>query len=113
MQLLGQWTSLGQAHVLLGAGCSCGLAAGSLRLEEFEQQILDFLHDKHAAAGNEAVTQLLRERAGYEPAKSGSVAALLRSIASQPAGEHTSDWLALLADLKRTLDSFDELHRSR
>ena len=44
MQLLGQWTSLGQAHVLLGGGCSCGLAAGSLRLEEFEQQILDFLH---------------------------------------------------------------------
>ena len=113
MQLLGQWTNLGQAHVLLGGSCSCGLGAGSLRLEEFEQQILDFLHDKYRAAGKEAVTELLRERAGYAPAKSGSVPALLRSIAAQPAGEQASDWLALLADLKRTLDSFDELHRSR
>ena len=111
MQLLGQWTSLGQAHVLLGGGCSCGLAAGSLWLEEFEQQILDFLDDKYRASGNEAVTQLLRERAGYAPAKSGSVAALLRSIAA--AGDPTRAWLPVLADLKRTLDSFDELHRSR
>jgi len=113
MQLLGQWTSLGQAHVLLGGGCSCGLAAGSLRLEEFEQQILDFLHDKYRAAGNDAVTQLLRQRAGYAPAKSGSVSALLRSIAAQPADEQAGEWLPVLADLKRTLDSFDELHRSR
>ena len=113
MQLLGQWTSLGQAHVLLGGGCSCGLAAGSLRLEEFEQQILDFLHDKHRAAGNEVITHLLRERAGYAPAKSGSVAALLRSVATEPASRGADEWLPLLADLKRTLDSFDELHRSR
>jgi hypothetical protein len=113
MQLLGQWTSLGQAHVLLGGGCSCGLAAGSLRLDEFEQQILDFLHDKYRASGNEAVTQQLRERAGYAPAKSGSVAALLRSIGAETAGDRASEWLAVLADLKRTLDSFDELHRSR
>ena len=113
MQLLGQWTSLGQAHVLLGGGCSCGLAVGSLRLEEFEQQILDFLHDKYRAAGNDAVTQLLRERAGYAPAKSGSVAALLRSVATEPASRGAVEWLPLLADLKRTLDSFDELHRSR
>jgi len=113
MQLLGQWTSLGQAHVLLGGGCSCGLAAGSLRLEEFEQQILDFLHDKYRASGSGTVTDLLRERAGYAPAKSGSVAALLRAIAGEPAGERTGEWLPLLADLKRTLDSFDELHRSR
>ena len=114
MQLLGQWTSLGQAHVLLGGGCSCGLAAaGSLRLEEFEQQILDFLHDKYRTAGNEAVTRLLRERAGYAPAKSGSVAALLRAIAAGPADERAGESLPVLADLKRTLDSFDELHRSR
>ena len=113
MQLLGQWTSLGQAHVLLGGGCSCGLAAGSLRLEEFEQQILDFLHDKYRASGNEAVTELLRERGGYAPSKSGSVAALLRSMAAASAGDPTREWLPVLADLKRTLDSFDELHRSR
>ena len=113
MQLLGQWTSLGQAHVLLGSGCSCGLAAGSLRLEEFEQQILDFLHDKYRAAGKGTVTHLLRERAGYAPAKSGSIAALLRAIAGEAAGERAGEWLAVLADLKRTLDSFDELHRSR
>src|SRR5437763_254427 len=98
LQLLGQWTSLGQAHLLLGGSCSCGLAGGSLRLEEFEQQILDFVHEKYRAAGNAAVTQLLRERAGYAPAKSGSVSALLRSIAAEPASRAAGEWLPVLAD---------------
>ncbi len=96
IQLLGKWTRLAQGHVLIGAGgCSCGLAADSLRIEDFEQQILDYL------------------RAGYrEAGKAERIATLLQSIA-QTAGGDASESLALLADLDRTLESFDELHRTR
>jgi hypothetical protein len=101
LQLLGQWTTLGQSHVLLGGGCSCGIAAGSLAVGDFEQQIVDFLRNKYASAGNDAAARVVRE--------SASLGALLRAIAANP----RSEALTVLTDLKRTLDSFDEIHRSR
>jgi hypothetical protein len=106
-RLLGKWTKLAQGHVMFGAGCSCGVGvgAGSVKLQDFEQQILDYLHAKHGAA---AV-----ERAGYREGEAGSVMALLRAIATQAAVEQPAGQLALLADLERSIDSFDELHRAR
>ena len=100
-QLLGKWTGLAQGHVLMGGNCSCGLGGGSLRIEEFEQQILDYLDGKHA----------LRECAGYERGKSGSLSALLRSITADAGEAERERWLSLLDDLKRTLESFEEAHR--
>jgi len=76
----------------MGGNCSCGLGAGSLRIEEFEQQILDYLEGKHA----------LPER--------GSLGELLRSIARDA---ESARWLPLLDDLKRTLESFEEVHSAR
>jgi hypothetical protein len=113
LQLLGKWTSLAQGHVLVGGSCSCGFAGGNLQIVELEQQILDYLDGKYAAGGDGTVTQLLRARAGYEPGSSGSLGALLRSIGAQPADTDPGRWLSLLDDLKRTLESFDELHRAR
>jgi hypothetical protein len=110
-QLLGKWTSLAQGHVLMGGNCSCGLGAGSLRIEEFEQQILDYLEGKLAASGNAALTRALRELAGYERGKSGSLSALLRSITADVGEAGRDPWLPLLDDLKRTLESFEEAHR--
>ena len=100
-QLLGKWTSLAQGHVLMGGNCSCGVGAGSLRIEEFEGQILDYLESKHG--------QALQQRAGYDRGKSGSLSALLRSIAKDAA--EAAEWLPLLDDLNRTLESFEEAHR--
>lgn len=93
-QLLGKWTSLSQGHVLMGGNCSCGLGGGSLQIGEFEQQILDYLDGKHA----------LRER--------GSLSALLRSITTSAGEADQEKWLSVLDDLKRTLESFEELHRA-
>ena len=91
---------------MFGAGCSCGVGAGSVRLQDFEQQILDYLHAKHGAAGSAAIVELLREHAGYRLGESGSVTALLRAIATQRDG--SGERLALLADLACSLDSFDK-----
>lgn len=111
-QLLGKWAKLAQGHVVFGAGCSCGVGPGNLRLQDFEQQILDYLDAKCRAAGDAAVTELLRERAGYRSGESGSVVALLRSIAAQGASDEADKWRPLLSDLRRSLESFEELHRT-
>jgi len=103
-RLLGKWTKLAQGHVMFGAGCSCGVGVGvGVRLQDFEQQILDYLHARHGAAAVEG--------AGYRQGEAGSVTALLRAIATQGAVGQRADRLALLADLERSIDSFDELRR--
>ena len=95
VQLLGKWTRLSQGHVVLGgAGCSCGFGGANVRIDDFEQQILDYLRTKYAAA------------------KSDTIAALLREIAAGAAHGESEQLLGLLADLNRTLESFDELHRT-
>jgi len=91
-RLLGRWTKLAQGHVMFGAGCSCGAGFGNLQLADFEPQILDYLKTKHGVGGYAGVPDLLR------------------SIVKESEG---TERLALLADLERSLDSFDELHRGR
>jgi hypothetical protein len=93
VRLLGRWTRLAQGHAMFGAGCSCGVGVANLRLADFEPQILDYLKTRHGVGGFAAVTDLLR------------------SIVIQGGGP--GEPLALLADLERSLDSFDELHRGR
>ena len=91
-RLLGRWTRLAQGHVVFGSGCSCGVGFANLRLQDFEHQILEFLHGRHGDSGHATIPDLLR------------------SIATQDAGGNAA---ALLADLARSLDSFDDLHRGR
>ena len=94
-RLLGRWTKLAQGHVVFGSGCSCGIGFANLRLQDFEPQILDYLKTKHGVTGHAAIADLLR------------------AIATRDKGPADSAQLALLADLARSLDSFDELHRGR
>jgi hypothetical protein len=91
-RLLGRWTKLARGHVMFGTGCSCGAGVG-LRLQDFEPQILDYINTKHGIAGFPGVAELLR------------------SIATR--SEEVAEPLTLLADLERSIDSFDELHRGR
>ncbi|HXZ54758.1 MAG TPA: hypothetical protein VEH03_04815 [Burkholderiales bacterium] len=92
-RLLGKWTKLAQGHVMFGPGCSCGLGFANVRLADFEPQILDYLKTKHGLGGFAAIPDLLR------------------SIVTRTREEKGD--LALLTDLERSMDSFDELHRGR
>jgi len=94
-RLLGKWTKLAQGHVMFGSGCSCGLGFANLRLADFEPQILEYLKMKHLVSGFAGVPDLLR------------------SIVKQSEEAEHGLQLALLADLERSIDSFDELHRGR
>jgi hypothetical protein len=94
-RLLGKWTKLARGHVMFGAGCSCGVGFANLRLADFEPQILEYLKSKHGLSGFTGVPDLLR------------------SIVERSDGGKQVEELALLADLERSIDSFDELHRGR
>ena len=74
--------------MVFSAGCSCGAAATSVRVQDYEQDILGFLRGRHGAAAS-------------------SIAELLSGIARQSAKTDA----AILADLERSIDSFESLHR--
>ena len=80
---------------MFGSGCSCGVSFANLRLADFEPQILEYLKTKHGVSGFSSVPDLLR------------------SIVKQSEEEKDGGRLVLLADLERSIDSFDELHRGR
>lgn len=95
VRLLGRWTELARRHVPLGAGCACGPGFAGIQLGDFEGQVLDYLRSRHGGI-----------------AASG-VAALLGALAKGESGIPAEEQEALLAELARTLDSFEEVHRNR
>ena len=100
-QLLGKWTRLARGHVVMGGNCSCGLGGASVRVEEFEQQILDYLDSAFGRGGDATIGRTIRE--------AGNVSALLRSITvgAQP---QSAEWLSVLDALDRTIESFEQVH---
>jgi hypothetical protein len=101
-RLLGKWSLLAQRHLAFGAGCAaCSRFFGSVQVRDLEQQMLEFLRERHAK--KPAIAALLAERAG-------SVSELLKAIATLPA-KKDEDIEALLADLRRSVESIEELHR--
>ena len=89
--LLGRWTRLAQGHLPFGAGCSCGAGFVSVRVADYERDILDYLRAKHPVA-----------------AQVDSLGELLRTLALPSAPQQPE----LLTDLERSLASFERLHRS-
>lgn len=76
--------------MVFGAGCSCGAAATSVRVQDYEQDILAFLRGRHDV-------------------QAGSIAELLTSMGRQLGSDAKA--LPLLADLERSIESFESLHR--
>ena len=113
-RLLGKWLRVAQGHLSVGMRCSCGMAMGngSIQAQDFESQILDYLFGKHGNPAAESVLAMLRTRAGYRPGEAGSITELLRAIATGAPEPEAELQLALLRDLDRSIDSFEEFHRS-
>ena len=92
LRLLGAWNRIAQGHVALTTGCSCGVGVSNLRVLDFEQDILDFLRGRHGAH-----------------CRGGSIAEVLGGIAR--ANDASAG--ALLADLERSIASFEQQHSGR
>jgi hypothetical protein len=104
-RLLGKWSLLAQRHLALGSGCAaCSGFFGSVQARDLEQQMLDFLRERHG--GKPAAAALLAECAG-------SVSELLKAIATLPKKAQGLEEIdVLLSDLRRGIESIEELHRS-
>jgi hypothetical protein len=92
LRLLGAWRRIAQGHVALSTGCSCGVGVSNLRVQDFEQDILDFLGGRHGDAYRKAsITDLLADIARTKDAKASAV----------------------LRDLERSIESFEQQHSGR
>jgi hypothetical protein len=111
-RLLETWDRLGRAHTMIGAGCSCGIGSIVVALEDFEQDIADYLQAEAERLDRHDVLKYLGEQA--REGELWSISKLLLGLA-QPTGAGYREPGAstfLLERLARTLHSFEQLHGS-
>lgn len=113
-QLLDLWSSLSMQHVALGAGCACGMGGISLRLDDFELDIVDYLIDAGVRSGvAEVVTHFteMQQRAEEGQAMGSRAQPLRRLLEEIRLGRLRSAVSAwLVPKVERTLNSYAELH---
>lgn len=99
--LLTIWRRLETSHLPISFGCSCG-ALGHVRAQDFEQDVLSYLFEKHTHAAAEIA--LLEHYIGPENNRHGGIAALLKGLADgdSPAEARRR----LLSDLQRSIMSW-------
>jgi hypothetical protein len=106
--LLRLWNDVALQHVSMGGACACGMGGVTLRLQDFERDILDYLRDEAGRLG-EAEAHALLER--HAPAgQEGGVAAVLAALADPGNDAAAAGAAWLLGRLDRTLSSFARLH---
>lgn len=106
VSLAGRWQRLVQGHLpLRGGPCACLLGIGNVAVADFEQDLMDFLHGKYNANG--ALNPHF-DHAGRREDKSGSLVALLQSIAQDPAP--CTEAGRLLEGLEGSLRSLENSH---
>jgi hypothetical protein len=105
-ELLDIWDRLARQHVALAGSCACGVGGVTLQLQDFEQDIADYLLGQAERNGRADVVALLRER-GRADGDKWSIGALLGALAGAP-GDDAGAFL--VARLGKTLRSFAKLH---
>ncbi len=105
--LLRLWSDLAMRHVALGGACGCGMGGISLRLEDFELDIFDYLQDAGLRSGEPAVSAFF-EAWGPATSKPEPVRLLLERLGAGLVEPDGADWI--LARLERSLRSFASLH---
>ena len=111
-RLLETWDRLSRAHVMVGAGCSCGIGGVVVALEDFEQDIADYLQAEAERLERHDVLKFLGEQA--REGNLWSISKLLVGLAqpSEPGLFDSGASTFLLERLTRTLQSFEKLHGS-
>lgn len=105
--LLDLWSALALRHVALGGACGCGAGGVSLRLEDFELDIVDYLQDGGERHDDAEIATWFRARQGVALG-SQPLRALLDAVLQGSVPAPVAAWL--LPRLERTLRSFAELH---
>jgi hypothetical protein len=105
--LLDLWSQLSARHVVLGSGCACGVGGVSLRLEDFELDIVGYLEDAGLRCEVAAVVGFFQGLQASPP-RDQPLLALLHDAQQERLPGEVAAWL--LPRLERTLRSFAELH---
>lgn len=106
-EMLSLWSSLSMRHVALGSACACGTGGVSLRLDDFELDIVGYLEDVGLRSGVEEVVQFFTDLQ-----EAGSQTQPLRRLLEDAMEERlpmaVGEWL--MPKVERTLRSFADLH---
>lgn len=104
------WDRLARQHVALAGSCACSVGGVTLQLQDFEQDIVDYLLGQAERHRRDDVAALLREH-GRDADGSWRIGLLLAALAAPPVDEAAGDAPAfVLARLGKTLRSFAKLH---
>lgn len=106
-RLLDLWSGLALRHVALGSACACGSGGISLRLEDFELDIVDYLQDGGERCDDAEVAQWFRARQGVAVGPQ-PLRKLLDDVVQDLVPPRVAHWM--LQRLERTLRSFAQLH---
>src|SRR4051794_10185754 len=109
-RLLETWDRLGRTHMMVGAGCSCGIGGVVVALEDFEQDIADYLQGEAERLDRHDVLRCLGEyaREGDMWSISKLLSGLGQPVAAGACGPGARTFV--LERLARTLQSFEKLH---
>lgn len=106
-RMLSLWSDLSMRHVALGGACACGTGGVSLRLEDFELDIVGYLEDVGLRCDVLEVVDffnaLQKSAAQDQPLRH-----LLHEVQQDRLPGVVAEWL--LPKIERTLTSFSELH---
>lgn len=104
-RLAALWDRLSAQHIALG--CSCLMGGVSVRLEDFERDIADWLWAESERLGEAAVVAFLLAPGPIE-SQDRAVRLILERLEAGQADEPVARWL--LARLTRSLESYARLH---
>ncbi|VVE11330.1 hypothetical protein PHO31112_02638 [Pandoraea horticolens] len=108
--LLDLWSALALNHVALGGACACGAGGVSLRLDDFELDIVDYLQDCGERCEVAEIAAWFRRRPGAAASGPQPLRQLLEDVQEARIQQPVADWI--VSRLERTLNSFAELHGS-
>jgi hypothetical protein len=113
-RLLDLWSSLSMQHVALGASCACGMGGISLRLDDFELDIVDYLADAGVRSGVPVVVDFFNDlqRQIEDGSAMGGRAQPLRRLLDQAHRGQLPDAVAewVIPKVEHTLRSYADLH---
>ena len=99
--LLTVWRKVERTHLPVSFGCSCG-GMGHVRVQDFEQDVLDYLREKHSE--NATVLALIARFTGPDN-QDTQIANLLQGIRDDSDADSEVKML-LIADLRRSISSW-------
>ena len=115
-RMLDLWSALSVQHVALGSACACCTGAVTLRLDDFELDIIDYLHDAGRRSGMPEIAAFFDDLKGGEPRMRPELRArplvdILERVEQGGVPEAVAAWL--VPRLERTLESFAREHGPR